>query len=351
MNRMQRIARNKNRLVALLLVLILVTAMTACGQAQPDAAAATAASQASSAASSAVAEASTESTPEATPATTAEAAPAAKPDKDRAGNAIIVPAEVKTIVSLAPSFTEILIAMGLSDRIVAIDQNAATLEGVNAAWPVFDLMAPDVEKLLALKPDVLFASPMSTGGGDDPFKPLRDAGICVVYVPSSDSIQGIMDDLAFVGAVTGTPEAAQKLVDGMKAEIDAISAIGKTITEKKSVYFEIAAAPSMYSFGSGVFLNEMIELIGAKNVLADQQSWIAVTDEVAVAADPDVILTNVSYLPDPVGEIKARAGWAAMKAVKDGQVFQIDNMASSLPDHNIVKALRQMAEAVYPDLY
>ena len=347
---MQRIARNGNRLIALLLVLILTIAIAACGQAQPDAASASA-DTASVQTTSAETAASTEATPEATPSATPEATPVAKPDKDRAGNAIALPAVVKTIVSHAPSFTEILIAMGLADRIVAIEQNAVALEGVKAEWPVFDMMAPDTEKLLALKPDVLFASPMSTGGGEDPFKSLRDAGICVVYVPSSDSIQGIMDDLVFVGAVTGATEAAQKLVDGMKSEIDAISAIGKTIAEKKSVYFEIAAAPSMYSFGSGVFLNEMIEMIGAKNVLADQKSWIAVTDEVAVAADPDVILTNVSYLPDPVGEIKARAGWSAMKAVKGNQVFQIDNMASSLPDHNIVKALRQMAKAVYPDLY
>jgi len=100
-----------------------------------------------------------------------------------------------------------------------------------------------------------------------------------------------------------------------------------------------------------VFLNEMIELIGAENVFADQQSWIAVTQEAALSANPDVILTNVSYIPNPVDEIKTRDGWDAVKAVKDGNVIYIDNMSSSLPNQGIVKALHEMAKAVYPDKY
>ncbi len=337
------------RMTAMFLMIVLVLSLAACGTAQP----------AASTDTSASVSASVEPTPEATPAATSEAtatpeataATVALPTQDRAGNAITVPTEVKRIVSLAPSFTETLIAMGLKDKIVAIDKNATSLEGVNTEWPVFDLMAPDAEKLLALKPDIILASPMSTGGGEDPFKPLKDAGICVVYVPSSESIQGIRDDLLFIGALTGASDAAQKLVADMDKSIAEVAAVGKTITEKKRVYFEIAAAPSMYSFGSGVFLNEMIELIGAENVFADQKSWIAVTQEAALAANPNVILTNVNYLPDAVGEIKTRDGWDAVQAVKDGNVIYIDNMSSSLPNEGIVKALHEMAKAVYPDKY
>ena len=95
----------------------------------------------------------------------------------------------------------------------------------------------------------------------------------------------------------------------------------------------------------------MIELIGAENILADQQGWLAVEAETIVAADPDVILTNVNYIDEPVAEILGRGGWEGMRAVQDQQVFYIDNMASSLSNHNIVKALDQMAKAVYPDLF
>lgn len=341
-DRMAGLFRN----TVLILILILSLSLAACGSGAP---VPVIASSSSSAEASATAVVTAETTPAATPESTAKQVPV--PTEDRAGNPITVPSEVKTIISLAPSFTESLIVLGLVDKIIAIDQNATGLAGVKKEWPVFDLMAPDAEKLLQLNPDIIIATPMSTGGGEDPFKLLKDAGICVVYIPSSDSIQGIKDDLLFLGALTSTTGKAMMLVDEMQTAIDDVAAIGKTITEKKRVYFEIGAAPSMYSFGSGVFLNEMIELIGAVNVFADQKSWIAVSQEAALAANPDVILTNVNYIPDAIGEIKARDGWSAVKAVKDGNVFYIDNMSSSLPNQGIVKALHEMAKTVYPDKY
>lgn len=353
--------RRSRRLTALALSLLLslILAVSGCGLGADSGVDPAAASASESQAALASAEtlpeiAATDAVPSdtQTPSPSPEAAAQPPvPTEDRAGNPISVPEKVARIVSLAPSFTEILIDMGLAERIVAIDMNAAAINGVDAAWPVFDMMAPDTEKLLALAPDVLLASPISTGGGDDPFKLLRDAGICVIYVPTSDSIADIEEDLRFVGAVVGESDKAESLVTAMQAEIDAIGAIGAGVTEKKRVHFEISAAPYIYSFGKGVFLDEMLALIGAENVYADQESWIPVADEVALAGDPDVILTNVNYIPDAIGEIKARPGWSEIKAVKSGDVYYIDNMASSLPNHNIVKALREMAEAVYPELY
>ncbi len=273
------------------------------------------------------------------------------PSQDRAGNDIVVPEKVERIISMAPSFTETLIAMGLGDRIVAIELNSVNLEGVDPSWPVFDMMAPDAEQMLQLEPDLILASGMSMGGGEDPFKPLQDAGICVAYVPSSNSIAGIVEDLLFLGAITGASKESEALVADMQKAIDEIAEIGSTVTEQKSVYFEIGAAPYIYSFGTGVFLDEMIRIIGAVNVFAEHESWMSVSEEVAISADPDVILTNVSYIPDSVGEIMGREGWSELRAIAEEQVFYIDNMSSSLPNQGIVKALYEMAKAVYPDLY
>lgn len=107
----------------------------------------------------------------------------------------------------------------------------------------------------------------------------------------------------------------------------------------------------MYSLGTGTFINEMIEIIGAQNILADQKSWVSVSDEMVLAKDPDVILTNVNYIPNPIDEIMSRSGWASLKAVKGKKVFGIDTNSSSRPNHNIIKALKEMAKAVYPEIY
>lgn len=282
----------------------------------------------------------------------AVSAPAAeKPTTDPSGAEVSIPDEIGSVVVLAPSIAETLVALGCGDLIVGYDTQSVGLDGLPADVPTFDMMQPDMEQLAALKPDVLFVSNMTLYDQSNPYQQLMDLGVCVLCVPTADSIAAIQEDIAFIAAAMGKSTEGDALIVDMQAELDRIAAIGATVTDKKTVYFEISAAPSMYSFGSGVFLNEMIEMIGAENVLADQQGWLPVEAETVVAANPDVILTNVNYIDDPVAEILGRSGWEGMSAVQNEQVFYIDNMASSLSNQNIVKALDQMAKAVYPELF
>ena len=272
---------------------------------------------------------------------------------DRAGAPITLPAKVEKIVSMAPSTTEILIDLGLADKIIAADTNTQKYGLLKQDIPYFNMMKPDAEKLIALKPDVVFISGMSNAKGNTPFSPLIDAGICVINIPSSSSIEAVYLDIAYIAAAVKQEEKGAKIIANMKKEIEAVRKKGAAISQdkKKTVYFEIGSAPHMYSLGTGTFINEMIEIIGAQNILADQKSWIAVSDEMVLAKDPDVILTNVSYIPNPIDEIMARAGWASLKAVKGKKVFGIDTNSSSRPNHNIIKALKEMAKAVYPEIY
>ncbi len=270
---------------------------------------------------------------------------------DPSGAQITVPETIGSIVVLAPSIAEEVVALGRGDDVVAYDAQSVGLEGLGEDLPVFDLVEPDMEQLMALEPDLLLVSNMSLYDETSPYQQLIDLGVCVACIPNAESIEGIYGDIGFLGELLDEPEAAQGIIDDMKADIAEIAAIGETVEEKKTVYFEISAAPYMYSFGSGVYLDEMISLIGAENVLADQEGWLPVAEEDLVAADPDVILTNVNYIDGPVEEIMARPGWEGVTAVADGAVYYIDNMASSLPDQNIVTALRQMAQAVYPDYF
>ena len=273
------------------------------------------------------------------------------PATDREGNQITLPEKIETIISMGPSNTEILVDLGYGDKIIATDTYSANVNGINPDIPMFSMIAPDGEQIIDLQPDVIFVTGMSRAGGEDLFKVVKDVGICVIYIPSSYSIEEIKEDIRYIAAVLGSESQAEELIAEMEAEIEAVHTIAETITDKKTVYFEISAAPNMYSFGRGVFLNEMIELIGAENVLADQDSWISVADEVVLDANPDVILTSVNYIEDPVAEIKTRPGWSTISAVQNDEVFYIDTDSSNRPSHHILKALKEMAVAVYPDKY
>ena len=341
--------KNMKKLLAIILTCALAVSLAACSAPAPKE------TDVSTAASETTQTTKAAETPETTQSAgteqTAETSAAALPTTDPSGAQIKVPEDIETIAVLSPSIAQTIIGLGLGDKIAAYDAQSVGLEGLPESDIVLDFMQPDMEQLAALNPDVLFVSNMTLYDQENPYQTLIDQGVCVICVPTSESIAAIQSDISFLAAVLGVPEKGEAMLADMQAQIDSIAAIGSTITDKKTVYFEIAAAPSMYSFGSGVFLNEMIELIGAKNILADQNGWLGVEAETVVAANPDVILTNVNYIENPTQEIMDREGWADMTAVADKSVYYIDNMASSSSNQNIVKALVQMAEAIYPEYY
>ena len=275
--------------------------------------------------------------------------------QDREGNEFNVPTQVNTIISTAPSNTEVLVALGLADKLVAVDKYSADVEGISEDIPKIDFRNPDAEAIIALNPDIVIASGHNKAGDEDPFALIKEAGIPVAYIPSSYSIDGIYGDIEFIASLTGTEKEGTELVNSMKKEVEAIKAIGDTITDKKNVYFEIGSVSGLYTFGNETFLNELIETVGATNIFANENSWITVTPEAVIDANPDVILANTPGTNEAgktaVEDIMSREGWDTINAVKDGDVYQIDKNSSSRPSQNVIKALKEIAKAIYPNEY
>ena len=271
---------------------------------------------------------------------------------DREGNEVAIPTNIEKIVSTAPSNTEILSALEVGDKIVCIDKYSANIEGINKDAEQMDFTSPDAEAIIELEPDIIIASGYNkSGSSDDPFKSISDAGIPVVYIPSSESIDGIYKDIEFIASLVNEEKKGEEIITDMKEKISKYEELGKTIKDKKKVYFEIGPSPNLFSFGHSTFLNEMVEVIGAENVFADQESWFAPTEEAILDANPDVILTKVDYVENPTEEILARDGWDNIRAVKNGDVYYIDANSAARGNQNIIKALDEMAKAVYPDVY
>ena len=271
------------------------------------------------------------------------------PAYDREGFPITLPDQINSIISIGPSNTEVLVELGFGDIIVATDAFSHDIAGIRPGISVLNMISLDLEFIIDQQPDIVFVTGMTRVHGDeDPLSLVSDVGICVIYMPSSTSIAAIKEDIRFMAAVMDAVHAGESLIAGMEAELENIRQMVAEINERPRVYFEIGPAPHMWSFGTGTFLHEMIELLGAENIFADQYSWIPVADEVLVALNPDVILTSVRA-EDPVSEILSRPGWNAITAVQEGAVFRIDTNASNRPSHNIVIALRQIAEAIHPE--
>ena len=279
---------------------------------------------------------------------------------DRSGNAISLPDRAERIISMAPSTTRVLLDLGLSDKIVACDTYSFASYGseLSEDIPQFDMMAPDQEQIIALGADIVFTTGMSASQGTDVFEAVRESGTCTADIPSSASLKDIEDDIRFIGACVGRSEEAEAIADDMQKKIEELSEIGNGIPEdeRKRVLFELytpsADNPMIYTAGDGTYINEMLELIGAENVAAAQaDQWPALSEEAAIASDPDVILTADMYTPDVIDAILNMSGWEHVKAVKDGEVYQLSSDAVNQPNQHVVEAMIEMAKAIYPDRY
>ena len=271
---------------------------------------------------------------------------------DRSGREVTLRGPAHRVVSTAPSNTEIIVDLGMAHKLVAVDVHSANIAGIPAGLPLMDFFFPDAEVLLGLQPDLIIASGHNTTGtGDDPFRLLTEAGISVVFIPMSDSINDIYIDIAFVAALLQAEEEGERLIRSMQAEIAEITRMVPYIENPRTVYFEISPAPDMMTFGRNSFIGDMISAIGGLNIFEDE-SWLVMPGaESVIARNPDVILTNVNWIDDPIGEIRSRPGFSHISAIANNRIYQIDTDSSVRGSARITLALRQMIHAVYPELH
>lgn len=272
---------------------------------------------------------------------------------DREGNEVVLPEKTDKIISLAPSITETLVNLGLSDNLVAVDKYSLQVENVNKDLPVFDIMNPDAENIVALKPDIIFGTGMSKSKGTDPFAPMVEMGAFVTVIPTSTSIEGIKKDISFIGKVTKKEQEAENIINDFEKRIqDILDVIEQNKdTQPMTVYFETSPMPSAYTFGKDTFLNDILNVLGAKNIFEDESGWFPVSEEQVIDKNPSVIFTNASSSENLIEDVKNRTGWENIDAIKNDRVYLIDKNRSSRANENSIEAIEQIAKALYPDLF
>lgn len=272
------------------------------------------------------------------------------PHADPAGNTIKLDRRPTKIISLSPFITQTLLDLDCGDRLIGMDTESAKVAGANNSLHTFDARHPDLGSMLFLTPDLLLVSALNTEEDASALDFFMGIGIPVAVLPTGVSIENIYQNIAFLGQITDTEQKAAEMCESLQAEIETIAAIGRTVQHKKTVYFETEAYPYCASFGKAVYLDEMIGLIGATNAVGGS-GWQSIAPETAVALNPDVIFTSVDYLDDPVNEILTRYGWSHITAVQTQQVYHLNTQQATVSSEAIVPLLKEMAKAVYPELY
>ncbi len=266
--------------------------------------------------------------------------------EDQFGNTLTFEKKPESIVSLAPSHTEILFSLGLGDKIVGVTDFCDYPEEALDKEKIGSYTEINIEKIIELNPDLV----VQYGPGDEDITAsIRDAGINILcYEP--ESIDDVIDVIEKLGKVTDTVEQAESIVNEMNDKKEEIVNKVKD-SEKVKVFYEIWHEPLMAA-GPGSFMDELINLAGGENIAADAEGEYPQFDiEQLIERDPQVYLAAQDSEEKTVESIKARPGFENISAVKNDNVYLLEPNIVSRPGPRIIEALEIVAKAIHPDLF
>lgn len=288
----------------------------------------------------------TEETPEETATETSGDTPYTVTD-DR-GEDIEFEQAPETIVSLIPSNTEIVFALGAGEQLVGVTDFDNYPEAAQDIERVSDSVEFNAEKIIQLDPDVVLA--YSTGEAPPALSQLEDADIPVFVIQSATSFDEVYGDIEQIASVLAKEEQGAEVIEAIQTQIEDVQERLAAVEEQEEVYVEISPSPEIYTTGKSTFMQEILDHAQVTNVFEDLEGWPNISEEEVITRDPETILTTVSYVEDAVGDIEARDSWSAVEAIENGEVHFIDSDITSRPGPRIGEAVQLVAETVYPEL-
>lgn len=260
---------------------------------------------------------------------------------DDLGRTVTIKSEPKRIVAMLPSHTETLIAIGAGDKLVAIDVYSNYPKDVTDKLPkVGSGFQPDLEKILALKPDLVLADESKSSKLT---ARLEAAGL-TVYGGTAQTYNEVFEKMAVLGRITNREAGATRLITRTRSDLNALQ---KTVAglPKVSVYYEVDPAP--YSVGPNSFIGTLISKAGGKTIIpAALGDFPKIDPELIVKSNPQVMLGLT------LDDAKKRPGWPSLNAVKNAHVYKPtaeERDALSRPGPRLPVALRTLIRLIHPE--
>ncbi len=270
---------------------------------------------------------------------------------DDAGRSVEIAADPQRIVSLAPSNTEIVCALGACPRLVGVTDYDNYPPEVADVPDVVIQAQVDVEKVTAADPDLVLAAgneftPTAT------IEQLMDLGFPVLTL-YAENLNGVYDDVELLGHALGVDLVATQLVAEMQSRAAGVRETVAGAVRPRTLYEVSVFEGVVYTAGEGSFLASLIDDAGGEPITGDAQTFAIALEEI-VAADPELILLgdatyDASITPETVAQ---RPGWQDLSAVREGRVVPVtDDVVITRPGPRIVDGLEALARAIHPERY
>jgi len=251
------------------------------------------------------------------------------------------------VVSLAPATTEILFALGLDSEIVGVTTFCKYPPKALAKEKVGTFSHPSIEKIISLKPDVIFCTGLEQNDVVVKLKQLN-LNICI---SDPSNFEELFASILKIGGLVNRENEAARLVSAMRRSIDEIKSKTAEMADNKKprVFVEIWNDP-LTTAGKGSFLDELVSLAGGTNIAGDvNKPYFYFNPEEVVRRDPDCIILAYMDNKDSMKAFGKRIGWSSISAVKNNRVYgDIDPDLLFKPGPRLVDGLREVHKRLYP---
>jgi len=265
---------------------------------------------------------------------------------DDRGKSISIASAPKRIVSIAPSSTEVVFAIGAGDRVVAVD-DFSDFPAAAKALPKVGGFKASPEKIVSFQPDLVLA----TTTGDLPAA-LESSGLKVIVLEPAD-IEAVYKSVTLLGNVLDRDAASRDLVSSMRSRIAAVGDKAKAAPKVRVLHELDASDPSkIFVAGPGNFIDSMIATAGGTNVAAAAKSaYPQLSNEEIVRSDPEVIVLSDAAFGASPDVVSARPGWSAIAAIRTKRVYPIDPDIVSRPGPRLADAVEAYAKLLHPEIF
>jgi len=274
---------------------------------------------------------------------------------DGFGNDVTLEAAPERIVSLNPAITEVLFALGLGERVVGVTRFCDYPAEAREKQEIGGIIDASEEKIISLEPDLV----LGTLGNPLPMLETLQKDGMTVFADDRKTYVGAVEMVEVLGKLCDANDAAAEVAGKMREAADEVA--------KKVASLPEDGAPSallivwldpLHVAGPGTYLDDMLTLCGARNAAAETQNpWKRYSPEMAVAANPDVLIWMADHSPgaedreEKLNQLRADERWRTISAVQNDRVAFVDADVLSRTSPRLADGLKQMAAAVHPDVF
>lgn len=253
--------------------------------------------------------------------------------------------EPMTIVSVAPSVTETIFALGASDKLVGRTDYCDYPLEASSIESVGSLMDVNIEKIVEINPDIVIAS---THFKAETLEKLTDLDINVAVIIAEESFDRVYSNIETIGKIVNRNDESSVIIDEMKEKVDYVKESVKDV-DKLSVYYIIGYGEYGDFTATGeTFISEMLEIAGGENIAKDATGW-KYSLEKLVEKDPEIVICESDE--STFNGVKEANGYKDLTAVKNGKLFSVDKNLVSRMGPRLAEGLLEISKLIHPEIF